>query len=105
VGERRRLGALDLGDDRLRERLAQFDAPLVERVDVPDDALGEDAVLFQRGEAAEELRRERAIASSSRSQPMKTMLTLVSCMSSRCLTSLVLPNASVYWSSRPFWFR
>src|SRR5215217_3145143 len=45
---RRRPGrALQLGDDALGERLAQLDAPLIERIHVPDDALGEDAVLVE----------------------------------------------------------
>ena len=50
--------ALELGDDRLRQHLAQLHAPLVERVDVPDRALREDAVLVERDEAAERGRRE-----------------------------------------------
>jgi len=39
-----RLG-LELVEDRLGEHLSKLDAPLVERVDPPDDALSEDAVL------------------------------------------------------------
>src|SRR5262249_51385914 len=31
--------ALEFRNDALRENLAEFDAPLVERIDVPDDAL------------------------------------------------------------------
>ena len=46
--------ALELGDDLGRERLAELDAPLIERVDPPDGALGEDAVLVQRDECPEE---------------------------------------------------
>src|SRR6202035_4045418 len=37
--------AFQLGDDSLGERLAQLDAPLVERIDIPHRALGEHAVL------------------------------------------------------------
>jgi hypothetical protein len=33
-------GGLELGDDALGEGFAEFDAPLVEGVDVPEDALG-----------------------------------------------------------------
>src|SRR3954466_12838723 len=33
----------ELGGDPLGERLAELDAPLIERVDAPDDALREDA--------------------------------------------------------------
>ena len=45
--------ALELGDDRLRQHLAELDPPLVEGVDAPDRALGEDPVLVERDEAAE----------------------------------------------------
>ena len=45
--------ALELRDDALREDLAQLDAPLVERVNLPDGPLGEDRVLVQ----GDELRR------------------------------------------------
>jgi hypothetical protein len=37
--------ALELGDDALGQNLAEFDAPLIEGIDVPDGALGEHAVL------------------------------------------------------------
>ena len=40
--------ALELGDDSLRQGLAELDSPLVERVDLPDRSLGEDAVLVKR---------------------------------------------------------
>src|SRR5262252_5715603 len=39
--------ALELRDDLLGQELTEFDAPLIERVDVPDGALGEDAVLVE----------------------------------------------------------
>src|SRR4051794_26998094 len=42
VGELRLALRLELGDDPLGEHLAELDAPLVERVDVPDHPLGED---------------------------------------------------------------
>jgi hypothetical protein len=54
VRQRGLLGALEFGDDRGRQRLAELDAPLVERVDVPDHALGEDAVLVQGDHRAEQ---------------------------------------------------
>src|SRR5216684_3427050 len=38
--------ALELRDDALSQNLAEFDAPLIEGVDVPDGALGEHAVLI-----------------------------------------------------------
>src|SRR5207245_11788915 len=50
--------ALELGDDVLGQHLAQLDPPLIERVDVPDGALGEYAVLVERDELSERLRRE-----------------------------------------------
>ncbi len=48
----------ELGDDPLGEHLAELDAPLVEGVDPPDRALGEDRVLVQRDELAERRRVE-----------------------------------------------
>jgi hypothetical protein len=41
--------ALKLRNNPLGQNLAQFHAPLVERVDVPDGTLGEDAVLVLDG--------------------------------------------------------
>ena len=41
-------GAAQFGGDAFGQHLAQLHAPLVERVDVPDHALGEHAVLVQR---------------------------------------------------------
>src|SRR5204862_7934378 len=58
VPERRLRRALELGDDALRELLPELDAPLVERVNVPDHALREHAVLVERDERPERLRRE-----------------------------------------------
>src|SRR6267142_2579956 len=58
VAEGRLRRALELGDDALRELLPELDAPLVERVDVPDYALREHAVLVERDERPERLRRE-----------------------------------------------
>ena len=43
---------------RCASTLAQLDAPLVERVDVPDRALREDGVLVEGDELAEHFRRE-----------------------------------------------
>ena len=50
--------AFQFGDDSLSENLAEFDAPLVERIDVPDRTLRENAMLIQRDESAERFRRE-----------------------------------------------
>src|SRR3954470_612559 len=49
---------LELRDDPLGQHLAQLDSPLIERVDIPDDTLGEDAVLVEGHELPEGLRRE-----------------------------------------------
>ena len=45
--------SFELGNDPLGERLAQLDAPLVEGIDLPDRALGKDAVLVERDQLAE----------------------------------------------------
>src|SRR5215831_21303043 len=50
--------ALELRNDLLGERLAQFDAPLVEGIDLPDGALGEDAVLVERNQPTQRGRRQ-----------------------------------------------
>ena len=50
--------ALELWNDALGQYLAQFNAPLVERVKVPDGALGENRVLIERDQLAERFRRE-----------------------------------------------
>ena len=50
--------ALDFGDDVLSQHFAQLDAPLVEGINVPDNALGEDAMLVKSDELAERFRRE-----------------------------------------------
>src|SRR3974390_2127548 len=58
VLQRRLLFTLEFGDDTLRQNLAEFHAPLIKRVDAPDDALGEKAVLVEGDEAAQHLRRQ-----------------------------------------------
>src|SRR5215212_1312257 len=47
VAQLRLGGRLQLGDDRLRQNLAQLHSPLVEGIDPPDRPLGEDAVLVE----------------------------------------------------------
>ena len=42
-------------NNALGQHLAQFDAPLIERIDVPDRALGEDTVLIKCDKFAERL--------------------------------------------------
>ena len=54
VFEVRLPGGFEFGDDALGEDFAEFDAPLVEGVDVPEDALGEDAHFVEGDEAAED---------------------------------------------------
>ena len=51
-------GFFELGEDGLGELLAELDAPLIEGVDVPDDALGENLVLVEGDERAEGARGE-----------------------------------------------
>src|SRR5579884_2972272 len=48
--------AFKLGHYSLGQHLSKLNAPLIERVDVPDRALGEHAVLVQRDERAERFR-------------------------------------------------
>src|ERR1700731_1601686 len=48
--------ALELGDDALSQNLAEFDAPLIERIDVPNGALGEHAVLVERNQLSQRRR-------------------------------------------------
>src|SRR5580704_4783834 len=48
--------ALKFRDDALRQDLPQFDAPLIERVDVPNRALSENGVLVQRHQFAQSFR-------------------------------------------------
>src|SRR5262245_29449277 len=50
--------ALEFRDDALSQHFTQLHTPLVERVDVPDNALGEDCMLIQGDELAERFRRE-----------------------------------------------
>src|ERR1039458_396153 len=54
VGQLRIGWALQLGDDLLGQDLAQFHPPLVKRVDVPDRALYEDAVLVEGDQGTEQ---------------------------------------------------
>ena len=54
----------EFGDDPAGENLAKLDAPLVVAVDPPDRALGEDAVLVQRNQAAEPERDQSVRAGS-----------------------------------------
>src|SRR5215472_10701295 len=50
--------AFEFRDDAQRQYLAELDAPLVERVDVPYRALGEHAVLVESHELAERCGRQ-----------------------------------------------
>src|SRR6266446_689360 len=49
---------LEFRYDALSQHFAQLNAPLVERVDIPDNALGEDVVLVESDELAQRFRRE-----------------------------------------------
>src|SRR4030081_2404272 len=48
--------ALNLGDDALRKRFAQFNPPLVEGIDVPDHALRKDRVFVKGHQLAKSFR-------------------------------------------------
>ena len=45
-------GAFEFGNDAVGQHFAEFDAPLVERIDIPDGALDEDFVFVERDELA-----------------------------------------------------
>src|SRR5262249_45213782 len=49
-------GALEFGNDALRQHLAQLDSPLVKRVDLPERALREHNVFVQRDQFAKNFR-------------------------------------------------
>src|SRR2546427_1823015 len=49
---------LKLRNDALGQHLAEFDTPLVKRINVPNRALGENGVLVKRNEFAQGFRRE-----------------------------------------------
>src|SRR5262249_19011686 len=48
--------ALELRNDPLGQDLAEFPAPLIERVNIPDRALGEHAVLVKANQLAQNFR-------------------------------------------------
>src|SRR5215475_13932670 len=50
--------ALQLGDNALCQYLAEFDAPLIEGIDVPDHALGKHAVLVESDQLSQRRRRQ-----------------------------------------------
>ena len=50
--------AVELRDDAQGQHFAELDAPLVEGIQIPNDALGEHEMLVERDEFAEHLRRE-----------------------------------------------
>src|SRR5436309_11607681 len=49
-------GALEFRDDAVGQHFAEFDAPLVERVDIPDGALHKDLVFVERDQLTQRLR-------------------------------------------------
>ena len=101
----RLLDAFQLGNDAFGQDLAEFDAPLVEGIDVPDRPLGEDAVLVERDQLA---RASRASASP------RGWCSSADCLRTRdaapaspaCLppspASSVLPNASASVCAKTF---
>ena len=53
--------AIELGNDALGQNLPELYSPLVEGIDLPDRALGEDTVLVKRDQLAERGRRQVAV--------------------------------------------
>ncbi len=51
-------GAFEFRNNTVGQHLAEFDTPLVERVDIPDGALDKDLVFVERDELAQRLRCE-----------------------------------------------
>ncbi len=51
-------GAFEFGDDAVGKHFTEFDAPLIERVNIPDGALHEDFVFVERDQLAQRLRRQ-----------------------------------------------
>src|SRR5207249_1458200 len=74
--------ALNFTDNALSQNLAELHAPLVKRIDLPDGALGENGMLAERDELAQNLERKprckdgigRAIAleHSMRNEPVRS---------------------------------
>lgn len=58
MAELRLFASLQFRDDALRQHLAEFYSPLVERIDLPDYTLRENAVLIKGDKITESLRRE-----------------------------------------------
>src|SRR5262245_48041304 len=92
--------ALEFRVNQLCTHLVEFHAPLIERVNVPDRALGEYAVLVKRDQLAENFRREPigedrvrgavALKDAVRYEPVRRALCLdlFSCLSERQRLSL-----------------
>src|SRR5713101_4791401 len=58
--ELRLVATLKLRDDAVGQHLPQLDAPLVERIDIPDSALHEDLMLVERDQLSQRLRCQRS---------------------------------------------
>ena len=56
--EHRLASVLEFGDDALGQNLAELNAPLVARINVPEHALGEDGMLVKRDQLAQYFRRK-----------------------------------------------
>jgi hypothetical protein len=69
--------ALQFGNDPLCQHFAQFDTPLVERVDLPDRAWGEDRVLVKGDEFA-------SVAAVSAGRPVTGIRDLVLAVGCMC---------------------
>ena len=58
MSELRLCWVFELGNDPLRQRLAQLDAPLIERIDLPDHPLREHAMFVEGNQFAEDCGRQ-----------------------------------------------
>src|SRR4051812_28550666 len=88
--------ALEFRDDAPGQDLAQLDAPLIERVDAPDRALGEDAVLVECHQRSERPGIER----SARMRLVGLFPGNVRCGTSRSATPSVLTSLPVFPKAR-----
>ena len=88
--------ALQFRNDALCQNFAQFDAPLVERVDLPDRALSEDGMFVKRDQFAQRFWRQPfgKIVFDGRFPSNTRCGTSQSGVPSAFTCSRVLPNAS-----------
>ena len=79
------------GNNALRQNFAEFNSPLIERVDIPDGSLGEDRMFIQRDQLSknfwceffgeDRIRRAVAFEDPMRDKPIGRSLGLYLCWS------------------------